>query len=57
MVALSLIFESMYEPEPIFSGLNLFELFDGKNSKLLESIKSSSSLANLVFAGLLSPMS
>ena len=43
--------------DPMFSGLNLFELFDGKKSKLFELIKLSSNSANLVFAGLLSPIS
>ena len=57
MVPLSLMFESMYAPEPIFSGSNLFDPFDGKKSKLFELIKLSSNSANLVFSGLLSPIS
>ena len=51
------MFESMYAPDSIFSGLNLFEPFDGKKYKLFELIKFSSNSANLVFFGLLSPIS
>ena len=57
MVPLSRMFESIYAPEPILSGSNLFDPFDGKKSKLFKLIKLSSNSANLVFSGLLSPIS